>query len=150
MTVQEPEHGPRTIDLDALEVRLELTIPGEIAAIGPAVEQILEAISDLACAREKEHEVEVALFEALANAVRHGCHEDPESRVQITVACEPDQGLLIIIRDPGPGFDPASLPSPVTADNLMRSHGRGIFLINQLMDEVRFERGGTELWMRKR
>ena len=53
-------------------------------------------------------------------------------------------------RDPGPGFDPRLIPSPVRGQNLFRHHGRGIYLINQLMDEVSFERGGTEIRMLKR
>lgn len=139
-----------TFDPASLEVRLELTIPGELAAIAPAVEQILGSVGDMECAREKAHELELVLYEALANAVRHGCRENPECEVQVSVACDPEQGLLVVVRDPGPGFDPAQLPSPVAAENLMRSHGRGIFLINRLMDEVRFERGGAEIWMRKK
>ena len=50
----------------------------------------------------------------------------------------------------GAGFDPTSIPSPVRGRNLYRHHGRGIYLINQLMDEVSFERGGTEIRMLKR
>ena len=55
-----------------------------------------------------------------------------------------------VIRDPGEGFDPASIPSPILGENIFESHGRGIFLINELMDEVRYERGGTEIHMIKR
>jgi serine/threonine-protein kinase RsbW len=57
--------------------------------------------------------------------------------------------MLIIVRDPGEGFDPSSVPSPVIGQNVFSTHGRGIYLINQLMDEVRYERGGTEIHMRK-
>lgn len=146
------ETAPRRCDFNTseLEVSLDLTFPGTIAAIEPVVQRIMGTIGQMACAIGKEHAIEVAVYEALANAVRHGCHEDPSCEVQVSVACDPERGLLIVVRDPGPGFDPASLPSPVTAENLMRSHGRGVFLINQLMDEVRFERNGTEIWMHKR
>jgi serine/threonine-protein kinase RsbW len=58
--------------------------------------------------------------------------------------------MLIVVRDPGTGFDPADLPSPVTGENLLFNHGRGIFLINELMDDVEYRGGGTEIWMRKR
>jgi anti-sigma regulatory factor (Ser/Thr protein kinase) len=58
--------------------------------------------------------------------------------------------MLIVVRDPGPGFDPASIPSPVLGVNLFSTGGRGIYLINQLMDEVRYEKGGTEIHMRTR
>jgi serine/threonine-protein kinase RsbW len=57
--------------------------------------------------------------------------------------------MLIVVRDPGPGFDPAGIPNPIVGENIYSNHGRGIYLINQLMDEVRFERGGSEIHMRK-
>ena len=58
--------------------------------------------------------------------------------------------MMIVVRDPGPGFDPDGVPSPLRGKRLHASHGRGIFLINELMDEVEYRRGGTEIWMRKR
>src|SRR5258707_8076295 len=73
---------------------------------------------------------------------------DPTKIVEVCVACDESRGLLIVIRDPGPGFDPAAIPSPVVGQNLLSTHGRGIFLINQLMDEVHFEKGGTEIHMK--
>ena len=66
------------------------------------------------------------------------------------MACDPECGLLIVVRDPGPGFDPTSIPSPVNGHNVLRHSGRGIYLISQLMDEVSFERGGSEIRMLKR
>ena len=58
--------------------------------------------------------------------------------------------MLIVVRDPGDGFDPASVPSPIVGERIYMSHGRGIFLINELMDSVQFARGGTEIHMRKK
>jgi serine/threonine-protein kinase RsbW len=58
--------------------------------------------------------------------------------------------VLIVVRDPGPGFEVAGVPDPLDGTNLLKGSGRGIFLINQLMDEVRFADGGRELHMRKR
>ena len=63
--------------------------------------------------------------------------------------CDESRGMLIVVRDPGPGFDPQAVPSPLLGQNVFESHGRGIYLINQLMDEVRFEKGGTEIHMKK-
>jgi serine/threonine-protein kinase RsbW len=57
--------------------------------------------------------------------------------------------MIIVVRDPGTGFDPGAVPSPVVGKNIYANSGRGIFLINQLMDEVRFEKNGTEIWMIK-
>lgn len=58
--------------------------------------------------------------------------------------------LLIVVRDPGPGFDTTAVPNPLEGENLLKSSGRGVFLINQLMDEVKFGDGGREVQMRKR
>jgi serine/threonine-protein kinase RsbW len=110
---------------------------------------IMQIVSDMQCAAGKEFEIETALREALANAISHGCREDPSRVVECSVLCDETRGMLIIVRDPGPGFDPQSIPSPVVGQNVFSDHGRGIFLINRLMDEVRFEKGGTEIRMRK-
>ncbi len=68
----------------------------------------------------------------------------------MSVACDQARGVLIVVRDPGLGFDPSQVPSPVEGECIFSSHGRGIYLINQLMDHVEFGRGGTEIRMIKR
>jgi serine/threonine-protein kinase RsbW len=124
-------------------------VPADVGGITPVVKRIMDIVSSMECGSGKEFEIETALREALANAVVHGCREDPGERIQVCVTCDESRGMLIVVRDPGGGFDPLSLPSPTVGENLYEDHGRGIYLINQLMDEVRFERGGTEIWMRK-
>ncbi len=137
-------------DPDALVSRVDVTVPGDVKAIGPAVDDVMGAVREMACSEGKEFEIELALTEALANAVVHGCAEDPEKSVQVCAACDPARGILIVVRDPGQGFDPAQVPSPVLGEQIYSEGGRGIFLINQLMDEVSFQRGGAEIWMTKR
>ncbi len=58
--------------------------------------------------------------------------------------------MLIMVRDPGTGFDPGQIPNPLRGENVYSDHGRGIFLINQLMDEVKFLKNGTEIHMMKK
>jgi serine/threonine-protein kinase RsbW len=137
-------------DPDRLLLKLDFELPGEVDFIQPAVDEIMEVVGQQRCALGKEYEVEVALLEALANAVKYGCGHDPTKMVEVCVACEEGQGMLIIVRDPGTGFEPGEIPSPVMGQNVFSDHGRGIFLINHLMDEVHYRRGGTEIWMRKR
>ena len=137
-------------DPDALEVVVRKEVPGQLEALTPAVEEVMAVARQMECSQGKEFEIETALREALANAIQHGCRNDPDKRVEVCVACDPTRGILIVVRDPGAGFDPTSIPSPVRGRNLYRHHGRGIYLINQLMDEVSFERGGTEIRMLKR
>ncbi len=134
---------------DSLILRLNMTVPGDRLAVTPVVERIMKIVSDMGCAEGKENEIELAVQEAIANAVVHGCQEDPERSVEVTVSCDEKRGMIIIVRDPGSGFDPKDIPSPVVGENLFAGGGRGIYLINQLMDEVRYDKGGTEIWMRK-
>jgi serine/threonine-protein kinase RsbW len=137
-------------DGDKLVLALDLEVAADVSKISPVVDRIMNEVGRYGCAKGKEFEVQTALQEALANAVVHGCKGDPAHRVRICVACDNAKGILIIVRDPGGGFDPRNVPSPLHADRLFESHGRGIYLINELMDEVRFQKGGTEIWMRKR
>ena len=135
-------------DSDNLLVKLDMTLPGEIKAIAPFIDNVMSIIKEMGCASGREFEIELALNEALSNAIKHGSAHDPSKHIQCCVACDHERGMLIVVRDPGPGFDPASIPNPVVGQNLFSTGGRGIYLINELMDEVHFEKGGTEIHMR--
>lgn len=137
-------------DPERLLLKLDFRFPGDVESIQPSVDEIMEVVGAQECAAGHEFEVEVALLEALANAVTHGCQDDPSKVIEVCVACEIDRGMLIIVRDPGSGFDPGRIPSPIKGKNVFSDHGRGIFLINQLMDDVEYRSGGTEIWMRKK
>ncbi len=148
---EQPQGMPKCeFESKRLVLRLDTTIEGKKDAIPPVVEGVMQLVRMMGCAAGRETQVEIALTEALANAVVHGCKNDPGKKVECCVACDEDRGMLVVIRDPGEGFDPATIPSPVTGQNLFATHGRGIFLINQLVDEVRYEKGGTEIHMRIR
>jgi len=142
--------APIDFQCDDLIVRFDVELPGEATAISPVVDRVLALTRDMGCAQGKEFEIETALREALANAVRYGCDHNPTKKVQLSVACDQGRGMLIVVRDPGPGFDPAQIPSPVAAEQVFSHHGRGIFLISRLMDRVEFGHGGTEIRMHKR
>ena len=137
-------------DAGDLLVKVDLTLPADVEAISPVVARAMAIVTEMGCAAGREFEIELALREALANAIEHGGRHDASKEIQCCVACDHARGMLIVVRDPGPGFDPASIPSPIVGQNLFATGGRGIYLINQLMDEVRFEKGGTEIHMRAR
>jgi serine/threonine-protein kinase RsbW len=142
-----PEHD---FDPEKLSLRVRVTLAGDRKAVDPVVAQVMEAIRDTKCVNGKAEAIELSLQEALANAVVHGAKEDPTKVVECLVACDEERGVLIIVRDPGEGFDPQRIPSCTLGENLYSNHGRGIFLINQLMDEVQFRKNGTEIHMVKR
>ena len=137
-------------DPEKLDVRVRVTLAADRKAVDPVVAQIMESVREMKCAEGKEEAIELALQEALANAVVHGAKEDPSKIVECVVACDEQRGILIIVRDPGSGFDPQAIPACTMGENLFSNHGRGIFLINQLMDEVQFHKNGTEIHMVKR
>ena len=136
-------------DAQIPSMHFDVTLPAQVSAISPVVGWVLRLLSDLDLAEGKEFEIEMALREALANAVLHGCEEDPSKKIECSVTGDRGQGILIVVRDPGNGFDPNSIPSPTDGPNLESDHGRGILLINKLMDEVKHEQNGTVIRMRK-
>jgi len=145
------EHFPEyDFDPAKLSLRVRVTLAADRKAVDPVVEQVMEAVRQMKGVNGKEDAIELALAEALANAVVHGAKEDPGKTVECLVMGDEQRGILIIVRDPGEGFDPGSIPSCTMGENVYSNHGRGIFLINQLMDEVKFRKNGTEIHMVKR
>lgn len=136
-------------DRNNLLLKANFVVSADPKSIDPIINTVLAIAAEMKCAQGKELEIDLALREALANAIKHGCGGDETKQVQCCIACDQSRGMLLVVRDPGEGFDPASIPSPIVGQNLYSEHGRGLFLINQLMDEVRYERGGTEIHMRK-
>ncbi|MDP1571301.1 MAG: ATP-binding protein [Vicinamibacterales bacterium] len=129
---------------------LDIVVPADpmaTIAVGEGVRQVLEGKG---WSEEEVAGVELALQEALANAVRHGCKGDPTKQIRCLLTIDASGDVVIAVRDPGVGFDPKAVPSPLQGENLLKPSGRGVFLINQLMDEVRFADSGREVQMRKR
>lgn len=136
-------------DSKTLTMRVDILVESKIEAVNPAVKKLMRLLRRTCCTAEHEFAVETALREALANAIVHGNHGDASKKVRVCCGCDSAQGVLIVIKDEGEGFDPAKLPSPLAGENLVSEHGRGIFLIKMLMDETHFEDGGREIHMRK-
>src|SRR5207248_10840750 len=141
---------PCNFEAGKLILKLRVTLAADKNAIDPVVRGVMDLVRQTQCAAGKEDAIEMALTEALANAVVHGAKSDPTKIVECDVACDEARHILIIVRDPGPGFDLSSIPDPCSGENIYAGHGRGIYLINQLMDEVKFHKNGTEIHMLKR
>ncbi|MBZ5615542.1 MAG: ATP-binding protein [Acidobacteriia bacterium] len=143
---------PQSCNFDAekLDLKLSVTLSGDRDAIDPVVRSVMKVVREMKCAEGREDAIELALTEALANAVVHGAKSDPSKVIECDVACDEQRGMLIVVRDPGPGFDPAEIANPCHGENIYSNHGRGIYLINQLMDDVQFHKNGTEIHMRKK
>jgi len=102
------------------------------------------------------HWVSVSIRESVINAIKHGNRNDATKRVFVdfeitTTSAVPE--LAIRVRDQGEGFEPEAVADPLAPENLLKSSGRGIFLIRNFMDDVQLRRapeGGMEIRMLKR
>ena len=129
-------------------IEIDCSLSSEVAAISPFVDKFVLMLTKFRCIPGREGDVEIALREALNNAVVHGNHQDQRKWVRVTCRCESGQ-VAINVRDEGPGFDFNKLPDPTTTEAIHSTHGRGIYLMRAFMDEVRFEEGGSLVYMRK-
>ena len=131
-------------------LEIDAWIPSEIKAISPLVERLMRLIEGSHCITGEESSVELALREALNNAVVHGNRLDTHKLVHVRCRCKVGKGISITVSDQGHGFDPSAVPDPVSVDNLEAEHGRGIHLMKLAMDDVSFDQRGAEVHMRKR
>jgi serine/threonine-protein kinase RsbW len=126
----------------------EFAFAGDAGSIPEARDTILQFLTEHGVSGEEEIDMLLALQEALANAVFHGCGDDASKTIRSTVEITPEE-IKIIVLDPGAGFDTS--PTDSTEDDInLTEHGRGILLMRNLMDEISYHQGGSELRMRKR
>jgi serine/threonine-protein kinase RsbW len=114
-----------------------------------------DCLDQLGLDDDNRHWIDVAVREAVANAIKHGNLEDPAKQVHVDLTLEGNQGNLLVIRvqDEGKGFDPFDLEDPLAPENLLKPNGRGIFYMKSFMDDIQYGRrpgGGTVVTLRKR
>ena len=130
--------------------RFNMIIPADPSAVSTVTGGLEAMLRDKGWSEPEVMGVDLAVHEALINAIRHGCGDDPTKHIQCCVTYEEPGEIVVVIRDPGPGFDITAVPDPLAPQNMLKSSGRGVFLINQVMDAVGFRDGGRQLEMRKR
>src|SRR6202521_1999570 len=117
------EHSPQpprscNFDAEKLDLKLSVTLAADRDAVDPVVRSVMDVVREMKCAPGSEDNIELALTEALANAVVHGAKNDAPKIIECDVSCDERRGILIIVRDPGPGFDPASVADPCHGENV--------------------------------
>ena len=125
-------------------------MPNKIQAISPLVDRLMRLIEGSQCIPGEEFGVQLALREALENAVVHGNQENPERKVRIRCRCQPGKEISIVVTDQGKGFDFETIVRNGITSDPNSEHGRGVQLMKAHMDDVHFERDGSEVHMRKR
>ncbi len=130
---------------------VEVILQSKLENVEQAEEASRSVSAKLKFDEEAQFHIEMAVHEAVINAIHHGNKEDPSKKVYIKFLVSEDR-LEIHVRDEGVGFDPSTLPDPLARENLLNISGRGIFLVRKFMDEFRVENppgGGTEVIMIK-
>jgi serine/threonine-protein kinase RsbW len=138
------------MDKDKLTLRFADNVPSTFDALENVVDELMDLARDVKCNDEHLEHVELALREALANAIIHGNRQDPEKKVMVRCFCQPERGMLVAVEDEGAGFDPKKVPDPTQAECLLETHGRGLFLMRRLVDRVRISRSGRRVTLVKR
>jgi len=133
----------------SFSVTIEAGIPSEIDAISPVIDQLMRLIEGSCCIVDGEFAVELALREALNNAVVHGNAMDHHKLVKVRCRCESGKGVWLSVRDQGRGFDPSAVSDPLEPGSMKAEQGRGIYLMKWAMDQVVYKVGGTEVCMWK-
>ncbi len=130
----------------------ELTLPSRIEAVDEAAIAIAGILNRSGVSEEIVFAVDMAIREAVTNAVLHGNKQDQAKVVRVTAKNSPDR-LEISVDDEGAGFNPAEVPDPTATENILKSSGRGIFFMSNFMDDVEWlirPEGGTTVRMTKK
>ena len=131
-------------------LEIDAWMPSEVSAISPLVKRLMRLIEGSHCITGEESSVELALREAVSNAIVHGNRLDAHKLVHVRCRCKVGEGISLTVSDQGQGFDPRAVRDSVTVENLETDRGRGIPFMKLAMDEVSFEQRGTEVHMRKK
>jgi len=130
----------------------ELSLPSRIETVATAAAAVAEFIGRFGVSDDAAFGIDMAVREAVTNAVIHGNSQDENKTVDIVLKSSPD-AVEISVHDQGPGFNPEDVPDPTANENILKTSGRGIFFMRTFMDEVDWlirPEGGTTVRMLKR
>jgi serine/threonine-protein kinase RsbW len=144
-----PPPPPRGANGRGRPSRLVFTIPSDFAAGRDVQKRILEDVQRNGFQGQSFFAINLALEEALTNAIKHGNRLDPAKKVHIEAKVTPKRAE-ITVEDEGPGFDRGGVPDPTSHENLEKCSGRGILLIEAYMNRVTWDRGGRRVKMIKK
>ena len=130
----------------------ELSLPSRIDTVARAAAAVAEFLSRSGISDDAAFGIDMAVREAVTNAVIHGNRQDENKTVDVTLKSS-SEAAEISVHDQGPGFNPEDVPDPTAAENILKASGRGIFFMRNFMDEVDWlirPEGGTTVRMVKR
>jgi serine/threonine-protein kinase RsbW len=132
------------------EQRVSYTLDSTLETVDSAEEKASQIAKELGFAEDEVMQISMAVREGAVNAVLHGNAYAPDKKVTLAFERKPEE-LIITIRDQGKGMDLSKIPNPLAPENLLKTSGRGIFLMRSFMDavEIRPSQTGTEIKLTK-
>ncbi len=131
---------------------VEITLETRIESVNLAEEMCLRVACAAGFDDDDCHKIGMSVREGVINALHYGNEERSEKKIYLVVELTPEKMIIHVI-DEGPGFDLSRVPDPLAEENLLKTSGRGIFLMRAFMDEfdvTRGRTGGAEVIMSKR
>ena len=129
--------------------RCDRVIPSGTAAGQRVLEEVLHTLKQRQWSRHDVFSVQLAMEEALVNAIKHGNGFAPDKQVHVSCRVSPEL-VRIEITDEGEGFDPAMLPDPTDAEHIRTPSGRGVMLMRNFMSRVEYNESGNGVVLEKR
>lgn len=127
---------------------MKFSIPSDLSKIKQISTKILRCLNERKVSESFLFDIKLACEEAVINAIKYGNKSSPNKSV--SVDCQiGQQSVVIAVSDEGPGFNHVDLPDPTTDENLLKTGGRGLFLIRKIMDKVEFNSQGNRITMTK-
>ncbi len=124
------------------------TLPSELDVGHAAIEELMIALGAAGWIGMDVFRIQMAIEEAVVNAIEHGNKREPSKKVRLVFQVTPDKAMMIVT-DEGPGFDHRNLADPTTEEMLDKPRGRGVMLMRELMNEANFNEIGNEVTMIK-
>lgn len=137
--------------MTAATQRVEIALETRLESVDLAETIVMRVAGAAGFGEEETHKIGMAVREGMINAYNYGNQQDPRKKIFLTLELEPEK-MIIHLLDQGKGFELGAVPDPLAEENLLRTSGRGLFLMRAFMDEFSVGHGpggGTELVMAK-
>lgn len=152
MLAEEDNPADDTDSMSAEPRRVKVTLESKIESMDLGEEVARRVAGTAGFDEDERYKISMAVRECLINAFQHGNRRDARKPIGLNFVLHPDR-LVVEVHDQGAGFDLAAIPDPLADDHLLRTSGRGLFLVRCFMDDLQVEcgrNGGARVTLTKR
>jgi len=128
--------------------KCDKTIQSDLDAGHASIEELMNALESAGWEGRDVFHIQMAIEEAVVNAIEHGNKRDATKQVHIVFVVDAESAEMTIT-DQGDGFDHQNVADPTEEERLDQPRGRGVLLIRELMTQAQYNKKGNSVWMRK-